>query len=212
LALPLSLPAFHPVQNCEQARQLLRQLSHYYVGRAYHNDVHVQMMLHRLELEYAPYLLDEELSVLCYAILFHDIVYDAKRSDNEAASVALLATYLTGHCSLDRIAQISDLIQATAYYMDTTKASLFLSSPLYNIMANLDLSIFVVGKPVELEQFEAQIRQEYQHVAPDVYRVGRHAVLCNLEQFFLTVLDFTSSSLAVQNCRYLQQHVLHIYT
>lgn len=106
-----------------------------------------------------------------FACLYHDIVYDAKRSDNEALSA--------GRCEADAaklgIAQpqcqhIAALILATRKHElsdDSLDAKLF-----------LDADLAILGASQErYERYAAGVRNEYSHVPEADYRAGRSAVL-----------------------------------
>jgi predicted metal-dependent HD superfamily phosphohydrolase len=104
------------------------------------------------------------------ALLYHDAVYDATRSDNEERSAELAARSLAvmGE-DASFIAIVRDLIMDTRHVV----------SPASNdgrYVVDIDLSI--LGEPAErFDAYERAIRQEYGHVTEEAFRAGRAKVL-----------------------------------
>lgn len=115
-----------------------------------------------------------EADALRLAILFHDVVYDAKAKDNEAQSAAWaerdLARLGVGGALRERV---RDLILATTHAaaivpVDATKA----------LLSDLDLAILAEA-PARYEQYRAAVRREYAHIADATWREGRARVLAS---------------------------------
>jgi len=114
----------------------------------------------------------EQEDIVHFAIWFHDVIYDATRTDNEQKSTELALDYLQKKTSLSttQLQTIEFLILATVSHsllIDTLDCRQFL---------DLDLSILGASWP-SYQQYAAQIRQEYQHVPSQLYQQGRSQVL-----------------------------------
>lgn len=137
--------------------------------RHYHTLTHVADLLQ---------LLDEQGGAadkvaLTLAILFHDVIYDPARQDNEAASAKLAVKLLTplglpGEC----VAKVERHILATQHNASPPSDA---DSALH-LMLDLDLSI-LASPPARYSAYAQAIRQEYFDVPEDLYRRGRRRVL-----------------------------------
>lgn len=112
---------------------------------------------------------DQDRRRLTWAVLFHDIVYDATRSDNEEASVEVMRRWVSGKGA----GAVAALILATKRHdLDT--------DPLTRRFLEADLGVLWTSS-AQLYGFYADgIRAEYGHVADRDYRNGRAAVLTGL--------------------------------
>ncbi len=128
--------------------------------RFYHNYEHIWNMI--LEAKNSNVLSTE----LLLAIVFHDIVYDPKRNDNEEKSVEVFRNHFRGDF-ID--------IDAVAKAILETKAHEPISQ-LGKLLCTLDLGVLYgdFGKFVE---FENNIFKEYQFVDYNTYKVERIKVL-----------------------------------
>lgn len=150
-------------------------------GRFYHNLIHIQ---HMLTIADQLQNVATEFTAVQLAIWFHDIVYDPRRSDNEAQS-AVVAEQALRPLGVPAVtlSLVSDLILATKSH-ETAVAN-----PNCFVMLDADLAIF--SAPAEQYDAYAQaIRQEYSFVADEAYRAGRTAVLRRLlarSPFYFTV-------------------------
>jgi predicted metal-dependent HD superfamily phosphohydrolase len=136
--------------------------------RAYHNLVHIEDVLLRIE-ELAPPK-EHELA-LALSAWFHDAVYQPDRDDNEerSAYVAYDALEQVG-ASPELMAEVVRLIRLTARHAaaDDDIAGA--------VLCDADLSI--LGAPREkYVTYAHAIRQEYVHVPAAAYHVGRAEVL-----------------------------------
>ena len=144
-------------------------LVHRYGGpdRHYHSLAHLRECLEALEDVEAAC---EDPVAVATALWFHDAVYDATRSDNEAKSEDLAVERLTemGE-SQERITVVRRLIRDTAHRPDP-------ATPDGRLVVDIDLSI--LGKnPARFDNYDAAIRREYAHVPDEAYRHGRAGVL-----------------------------------
>ncbi len=108
---------------------------------------------------------------LVWTALFHDIVYDSRRTDNEAAS-AEIALHRLGELDwpeADR-AWIADTIRRTAGHFGQD------ADPLARLF--LDLDLLILAAPADIyDAYAAAVRQEYSWVTPEQYQAGRQRVL-----------------------------------
>jgi len=141
--------------------------------RAYHNLMHIEDVLLRIEELTPP---KENELALALAAWFHDAVYQPDRDDNEerSAYVAYDALEQVG-ASPDLMAEVVRLIRITAGHSadDDDVAGA--------VLCDADLSI--LGAPREKYVTYAQaIRQEYIHVSAADYHVGRTNALRSFVQ------------------------------
>ena len=138
-------------------------------GRHYHTIDHIAVLLD-LSAEHAASLADRETVDL--AILYHDVIYEPTRKDNEERSAFLARERLA---ALGRPAAQADTV---ARYIEATKhasAAPTGDSDLDHVL-DFDLSI-LAAPPAIYATYAAAIRREYA-IYPDLlYRPGRAKVL-----------------------------------
>lgn len=137
-------------------------------GRAYHTLTHIGAML-AVANEFAGTATDP--LALRLAIWFHDAIYDAQRTDNEAESARYARGVLeTAALPPSTLAAVERLILATKTHEaapDDPDAALL-----------LDADLAVLGAaPADYDRYAQAIRKEYAWVPDDRYREGRHKVL-----------------------------------
>ena len=134
--------------------------------RAYHNLGHINYLLREAnKIEF------EDFDSVYFAIWFHDVIYEPKKSDNEIES-AKLAVKLLRELGLNQqtISKIEQLILATQKHsVEDIDAD-------GKIFLDLDLSI-LGATPDIYQQYSQAIREEYSHVLEILYRQGRKQVL-----------------------------------
>ena len=108
--------------------------------------------------------LDRE--ILCAAIWWHDVVYDATRADNEELSARLAEQ----HVRPDLRQEVGRLIRLTKTH------DVQAGDRLGAILISIDLSI-LGAEPARYDAYAAAIRQEFIHVPEGDYRAGRANVL-----------------------------------
>lgn len=141
--------------------------------RSYHTWHHVLDCLRWLD-EYADAsaVRRETVSLLEYALFYHDAVYRPGASDNEAASAALatdrLAELGVGAASVQTVAA---LILATRH-----EASPEADDTLAAAMVDIDLSI-LGADPATYTEYTQAIAREYAHMDPERFAAGRRAIL-----------------------------------
>jgi predicted metal-dependent HD superfamily phosphohydrolase len=137
--------------------------------RRYHTVTHIEDCLAQVA---ASTDMDENQRTLMeVAIWFHDAIYDATRSDNEAESAKLAADRLAAEGAPQAfIDEVVRLILLTAGH--SVQADDVLGARLVSI----DLSI-LGAEPDRYDAYAAAIREEYAHVPEPLYRAGRAAIL-----------------------------------
>lgn len=163
VALPIDLPS---------AVQAALERAYQEPPRAYHHFGHVLEVLRHAER--VPEWRDRDAVVL--AILFHDAVYEAGRSDNEARS-AELATKLLAGTPLERhLARVRHLVRLTARHGALAPSDVDHDEALF-----LDCDMAILGSdPGTYDTYERAIAEEYAHIPPIAYRAGRMRFLHKL--------------------------------
>jgi predicted metal-dependent HD superfamily phosphohydrolase len=162
-ALPIDLPD-HVIDALQRAYEA--------PPRAYHNFGHVLEVLAHFERVSDWHDRDG----VCLAILFHDAVYAAGRTDNEAKSAELAATLLGATCPAARIARVQQLILLTAHHGSIDPAQVDHDAALF-----LDCDMAILGaSPDAYAAYERAIAQEYAAVPQVAYRAGRTRFLYKL--------------------------------
>jgi len=140
------------------------------VNRHYHNMEHLSVLFASFD-QYQVKLKDP--LVVAHAIWYHDIVYNARRGDNEEKS-ALVAAENIVKFGLNEKQQENCLhyIQATAQHLEVKVDAQA------DLAYFLDFDLAVLAWPQSKYQVYAQaIRKEYRHVPGFLYRRGRRKVL-----------------------------------
>ena len=144
-------------------------VEHYSSGaRAYHNLSHIQSLLSLCES-----LMDKirNLDEVYFAVWFHDVIYDTKRSDNEEKSAEFAIEALAGLRVPEQvIATTREMILATKHHRADDLS--------WDMKAFLDLDTSILGAPEEIyKEYSRAIRTEYSWVPDALYREGRTKVL-----------------------------------
>jgi predicted metal-dependent HD superfamily phosphohydrolase len=138
--------------------------------RHYHTLDHIVALLVLLDRHAEP---GSDREVLALAILFHDVVYDPRRQDNELASASVAARHLAG-CGFpeDLIAKVVQGILATRHAQAAPPAD----DPDCALLLDLDLAILAAPREA-YRTYALAVRREYAHVPDALYRPGRRRVL-----------------------------------
>jgi predicted metal-dependent HD superfamily phosphohydrolase len=148
-------------------KELLRAYSE--PNRHYHTPDHIASLLRQLE-EHGLPVVDRDAVAL--AILFHDIVYDPLREDNEDRSAAVAREQLASAGFPDAVVgKVERYIHATKH--DKERET---TDPDLAVLLDLDLSVLAAAPP-EYRAYARAIRREYRHVPDEQYRRGRQRVL-----------------------------------
>jgi predicted metal-dependent HD superfamily phosphohydrolase len=138
-------------------------------GRQYHTIEHVASLLRQLD-EHGPTVIDRDAVIL--AILFHDVIYDPRRHDNEEQSAA------RAHATLAGLGLPDEVVEKVERYILATKHNpVFVTDDCdLALLLDLDLSI-LAAPPAEYLIYSEAIRREYGHVPDEQYREGRLQIL-----------------------------------
>ena len=135
--------------------------------RAYHTLQHIGHCLD--ELEQTRYLAENPDAVEL-ALWYHDAIYDTKAKDSEERS-ATLAVEMVKNASLS-----DNLGQSVANLIMTTKHTTAPTNPDDQLLVDIDLSI--LGQTEDrFDEYERQVRKEYEWVPEDQFVAGRSAIL-----------------------------------
>ncbi|XP_066298128.1 uncharacterized protein [Branchiostoma lanceolatum] len=140
--------------------------------RFYHNLSHVHSMF--LHFDSHQHKIQNR-NAVAWAIFFHDIVYDAKASDNEARSAEMFHHFATEHLQKppDCIRETERLIMLTKEHVteDHRNKDRYGTKDEHYF---LDFDMSVLGWPEQdYDVYAKQIRQEYVHIPLDQYRERR---------------------------------------
>lgn len=129
--------------------------------RFYHTLEHLMDLLDQIEKKYPTQSVDRDKLVL--TALFHDIIYNPARGDNEEKS----AKFFLMHCPsqpTDDMEDIYDMILATKDHVPLTELS--------KVFNDMDMDI-VTRDFDQLMRWEEEIREEYDIYSDAEYREGR---------------------------------------
>ena len=138
--------------------------------RHYHTIEHVALLLALMD-EHGHAVVDR--AAVALAILFHDVVYDPARHDNEQASADFASQRLASLGFPDQlVAKVKRYILATRHgdSAPTTDDADFA------LLLDLDLSV-LAATPAEYDAYAQAIRREYAHIPDKLYRLGRGRIL-----------------------------------
>jgi len=136
-------------------------------GRYYHNLIHIANVYKAL----TPVKNEiEDWGVLVLAVLYHDIVYDVQRHDNEEQSANVAKQVLSSlKINSIRIDRCYRHILATKHHHLSEDNDT-------NLLIDADLSV-LGSEPKVYQNFSEAIRQEYSIFPDNVYNEGRAKVL-----------------------------------
>lgn len=147
--------------------------------RAYHSLQHIQQLFGQFD-QVKNNL--HEPHIIALALLYHDVIYEPTRSDNELKSAEYAVESLTGYLSAEQCQHIYALIMMTASHQIDKWSNKVKEREEYSDAAYLlDMDLSILGSSWSVyEHYSHAVRQEYAHVSDDDYRVGRMAVLKEL--------------------------------
>lgn len=155
-------------------------------SRHWHGLLHHALMLKSVSrAAFSP----EERRRLILAVLFHDIVYDATRNDNEEASADVARRWLAGA----EAEAVAALILATRHH------DLAAAGPLTRALLEADLAILWTPSAPLYRFYADGIRREYAHVPDAAYRAGRVEVLTRLEAQLAPEVDHVRAAMLTRN-------------
>ena len=138
--------------------------------RRYHTATHVMWVLRHVDrIAAAGVEPSVDLAAVRLAALYHDAVYDPRRTDNEAVSADLAAaTAAELGWDTHRCATVHRLVMATAGHSPAAADEA--------LLVDADLAV-LGGEPKDYAAYVAGVRGEYAHVESEQWRVGRAEVL-----------------------------------
>ncbi|KJE90573.1 hypothetical protein CAOG_01871 [Capsaspora owczarzaki ATCC 30864] len=159
--------------------------------RFYHTLTHIEDLLRLTTAAVnANELKDGDLVAL--AVVYHDIVYDPTRNDNEEQSAELFRSQVAVHLPdlpLAKVDAVAEWILATKLH--TTPEHLSRVQGHSDLHKFLDFDMSVLSWPAaEYDKYASQIRQEYIHVPLQIYNDKRPQLL---EKFLETPAIFTTA-------------------
>src|SRR5262247_3008686 len=137
-------------------------------NRAYHNLSHIQSLLSISESIQDKI---QDRGAFYFAVWFHDVIYDTKRSDNEEKSAEFAVEALASLGVPEQtVATAREMILATKHHRADDLS--------WDMKAFLDLDTSILGAPEEIyKEYSRAIRKEYSWVPGFLYRKGRMKVL-----------------------------------
>ena len=167
----------------EQSRVLASLLGrHREPHRRYHTLAHVRWVLRHVD-ELTTSEPVDDLDAVVVAACFHDAVYDARRTDNEATSARLARRELTAiGWPSPRIDAVVEMIDATAGHVGPHAADgvAGAASP-DDVAVLLDADLAILGAPPNAyDAYVNGVRAESAHVDDAAWRTGRGAVVAAL--------------------------------
>lgn len=162
------------VRSCNvtknKKQELFELLMAYYSEkhRFYHNLSHIEALFHRIDSFQGKI---QNSTAVGFAIWFHDVIYDTRKSDNEEQSAKLAVQALS---ELKISSEIQKLVQD--YILATKKHSADHLSTDGKLFLDTDLSILGASEDIYAEYRKA-IRQEYSWVPGFLYRINRKKIL-----------------------------------
>lgn len=159
-------------QRCLAEAEARARLDYSQPGRFYHDQRHLDDCLRQLER--IDELSERQRRLLRWAILWHDVVYDPRRGDNEERSAERAERELI-ECGVgeDDAAEVARLILLTKGHRADE------ADRLGALMASIDLSI-LGSAPKRYRAYAEAVRKEYGHLPDEDWRSGRQAVLNRL--------------------------------
>ncbi|MDP1826689.1 MAG: hypothetical protein Q8L48_25690 [Archangium sp.] len=164
--------------------------------RAYHSFAHVQEVLRHFE-SVTTWQHPREVYL---AILFHDAIYFAGKSDNEARSADLAVQAIDTFIPREGVdaALVRTLIELTAKHGKLKREDLDEDTRLF-----LDCDMAILGAPpAQFDAYDAAIAEEYSEVPKILYRFNRKRFLKHLlevDRIFLSDLFHTRLDAAARD-------------
>ena len=139
-------------------------------SRTYHDRRHVVDVVDGVDRSSRRLRVDVRAALLA-AAWFHDVVYDARRHDNEERSADVLARELRRH-GIDRRV----IADAVSLVLETKRHSPSTLDIAAKVLVDADLAT-LSASPERYDAYSAAIREEYAWVPDAAYQAGRASVL-----------------------------------
>lgn len=190
------------VKDAKSVPILWNQVKKHYGSpdRAYHNFEHLYNML-LLWRAHNGIIIDSTSAFL--SIIYHDIIYNAKRSDNEEKSVSFFISKVIGKIKIGeiRIKRVCETILATKHNDEARKY--WEKNEDIRLILDFDLCI-LASKENHYNKYRKGVRKEYKHVPIKLFKAGRRAVLQSFlkrEKIFLNNINKNLEKKARKNLR-----------
>jgi predicted metal-dependent HD superfamily phosphohydrolase len=132
--------------------------------RYYHNVTHIEHLLSQTQV-FENQLKDSD--TVYFAVLFHDIVYDATKNNNEERSAVLAKRMMQkANIEVGKIQKVYDYILATKKHQPVPHDADL------QFLLDIDLSI-LASEPAHYQEYVKQIRKEYSIYPDFMYKSGR---------------------------------------
>ena len=139
-------------------------------GRRYHTLAHIEHCLSEFARVERHAVHPDEVK---WALLFHDAIYDPRRSDNEARSAdwarSVMAQLRRPEDAQERVRRMVLVTAHTAVPRTPDEA----------LLLDIDLSILGADEAT-FDEYDRAVREEYAHVSEEAYREGRAEILESL--------------------------------
>jgi len=170
----------------EKANELWNEVELYYAEphRFYHNLNHIENVWHALGKH--PGIVGDQSMLL--SVIYHDVIYDPSRTDNEERSADLASKRLL------EAGFPKEIIQQCYERIIATKSHRTADDLLTNLFLDADLSI-LGSSAQDYKQYYKNIRREYAIFPDDVYYPGRMKVL---QHFLSSAAIFKTEAFFIQ--------------
>jgi predicted metal-dependent HD superfamily phosphohydrolase len=168
-------------KSAPQAHFAALQAHYTEAHRAYHNLGHVLDCLEQFE---TVRHLAHDTNAVEMAIWYHDVIYDPRAKDNEERSASVAAKVI------EEIGWSKSFKETVTQLILATKKHDITQARDADVLADVDLSI-LGREPRQFDEYERQIRREYDWVSEEDFAAGRTAVL---EGFLARPVIFTTES------------------
>lgn len=155
-------------QDSELQQTLWNEIAsgHTRPDRHYHNLTHLNALLHELETYKEKFT---NWDVVIFAIVYHDLVYNTLKGNNEEASAAIAVERLKGISFPENLIAICErMILATRTHEARDLET--------NLFTDADLSI-LGADPEVYQEYAKQVRREWRLYPDIMYNPGRKKVL-----------------------------------
>lgn len=153
-------------------------------SRYYHTMQHIIDCLAKLQNHFLDLIPSKgDLAVVTIALIYHDVIYNAQREDNELKSAQLARDQL-GVLGMQqsRIEQVFELIMATiSHKHDLPFQPIGTFSFLKDVLIDIDISILSSGRNV-YAKYAREVALEYAFLGRSVYKQRRKQVLGGILQ------------------------------
>ena len=143
-------------------------------SRSYHTIIHVAQCLTFLR-EHFPDEPDSVILPVVIALIYHDVIYDSKMTDNEDASARVASIYMKVQSFPD------DFVQNVVRLILLTKShTVEPGDRMASIMIDTDMNVLAWGERDYL-RYASQVWKEYSHFGRGPYIAGRMKFLMGLD-------------------------------